>query len=257
MRNLCMKVSYEGTAYCGFQTQPRDRTIQDEIERVIRELTGEDHKIISSGRTDAGVHAQGQVFNFLTTSPMELKRWCLAMNNLLPRDIVVLNAREVPLDFHSRWEAKRKTYHYTINNYRFSDVFHRNFQYHHPTRLNEEDMKKAIACLIGEHDFTSFCSAKSTKNSHIRTIYEARIEVEKSEQRLDQGSVLRIVISGSGFLQHMVRIIAGTLIYIGEGKMGCNEMERVLLSQDRSNAGPTAIAQGLTLWNVYYNQFEL
>lgn len=257
MRNLCMKVSYEGTAYCGFQTQPRDRTIQDELERVIRELTGEDLKIISSGRTDAGVHAQGQIFNFVTSSSMELKRWCLAMNNLLPRDIVVLNAREVPLDFHSRWEAKSKTYHYTIHNYRFSDVFQRNFQYHHPTLLNAEEMKKAVICLKGEHDFTSFCSAKSTKNSHVRTIYEARIEVEKLEQRSDQGSVLRFVVSGSGFLQHMVRIIAGTLIHIGEGKLSSSDMQRILLSQDRAHAGPTAMAQGLTLWNVYYDHFEL
>jgi tRNA pseudouridine38-40 synthase len=256
MRNLCMKVSYDGTDYSGFQTQPRDRTVQDEIERVIRELTGECVKIISSGRTDAGVHAQSQIFNFLTSSPMELRRWCLAMNNLLPRDIVVLNAQEVPLDFHARKEAKRKTYHYTINNYRFIDVFQRNFQYHHPTYLNIEEMNKGIACLTGKHDFTSFCSVKSMKDSHVRTIYEARIEVEKPEHRFDPGCVLRIVISGNGFLYHMVRIIAGTLIYIGEGKLNSSDMQRILLSKDRTQAGPTAMAHGLNLWAVDFDQLE-
>jgi len=256
MRNLCMKISYDGTAYSGFQTQPRDRTIQEEIERAIQKLTGEDICIIASGRTDAGVHAQGQIFNFLTASSMELKRWCLAMNNVLPRDIVVLNAQEVPLDFHARKAARRKIYHYTINNYRHIDVFQRNFQYHHPTKLNVDKMKEAISCLVGEHDFTSFCSTKSKKDSHVRRIHEAYIELDQIRHRSDQGNLIRIVISGSGFLYHMVRIIAGTLIYIGEDKLSSDDMQRILASADRSQAGPTAMAHGLSLWDVQYEDID-
>lgn len=251
-----MKVSYEGTAYSGFQTQPRARTIQAEIEQALSTITGEQIAIVSSGRTDAGVHAHGQVFNFLTNSTMELRRWCLAVNNVLPRDIVVVAVKEVPLDFHARKAPNRKTYHYTINNYRFVDVFGRYFQYHHPTPLNVEAMQEAISCLVGEHDFTSFCSVRSTKNSHVRTIYEARLDVAKLAHRFDQGQVLHIVMTGNGFLYNMVRIIVGTLLSIGEGKLNSADMMRILQARDRAEAGPTAAAQGLSLWEVRYDDIE-
>lgn len=256
MRNLCMKVSYEGTAYSGFQTQPRARTVQAEIEQALSKITGEPIVIVSSGRTDAGVHAHGQVFNFLTKSRMELKRWCLAVNNILPRDIVVVAVKEVPLDFHARKAASRKTYRYTINNYRYVDVFSSPFQYHHPTPLNVEAMQEAIGCLIGEHDFTSFCSARSTKQSHVRMIYKAKLEAVKLEHRSDAGQLLYFDITGNGFLYHMVRIIAGTLLSIGEGKLSSADMKRILLARDRGLAGPTAAAQGLSLWEVSYDDVQ-
>lgn len=253
MRNICMKVSYKGTAYNGFQSQPKGRTIQDELENAIRGLTGENIKIIASGRTDAGVHARSQVFNFVTSSTIELKRWCLALNNKLPEDIVLIQAFEVPMQFHARKAARRKTYHYYINHSRYPDPFHQHMQLHHPVTLNIDAMKAALPYLLGEHDFTSFCSKKSTKQSHVRRIYEARLEVNPSFHT-EQGKQLCFIFTGNGFLYHMIRIIIGTLLKIGTGKLASEDMERILLSHNRSNAGPTASAKGLVLWDLEYDE---
>jgi len=249
MRNLCMTVSYVGTAYNGFQTQPGLETVQKHIEDAIMHLTGEETKIIASGRTDAGVHAIGQVFNFTTASAIPIRRWCLALNTRLPKDIVVWKAIEVPLDFHSRRSAKRKTYRYTINNNRFPDVFQRHTQFHHPTPLDVEAMRNGLSYLVGEHDFTSFTSRHSTKQSHVRTVYEATLEIE-------QPGVIHIDITGNGFLYNMVRIIVGTLVWVGEGKLKSEQMANILAAQDRSFAGPTAVAHGLTLCEVFYEGIE-
>ncbi|CAH0120708.1 MULTISPECIES: tRNA pseudouridine(38-40) synthase TruA [unclassified Paenibacillus] len=255
MRNICMVVSYDGTGYYGFQTQPGHNTIQDKIEAAILSLTGETVKIISSGRTDAGVHAYGQVFNFATHSSIPLERWSLALNTRLPKDIVIRSAREVPPDFHARRSAKRKTYRYTINANQFPDVFHRHFQFHHPTKLDVEEMRKALAHVVGTYDYTSFASRKSTKASHVRTIYEAWIEQDLSGAvpgTRDQG-VLHTYMTGNGFLHNMVRIIMGTLLRVGQGKLGSEEIPRILAAKDRSAAGPTAVAHGLALWDVAYD----
>ncbi|CAM3086725.1 tRNA pseudouridine(38-40) synthase TruA [Paenibacillus sediminis] len=258
MRNLCMTVSFDGTAYNGFQTQPGGNTIQDHIEEAIRLLTGETVKIHGSGRTDAGVHARSQVFHFHTSSAIPVERWCLALNARLPDDIIVTSAREVPLSFHSRRSAKRKTYRYTINANQFPDVFQRRYQVHHPGKLDIPAMQQGLEYLIGTHDYTSFASRHSTKTSHVRTIYNARIEVDTSMSRAgtrDQG-VLHTYITGNGFLQHMVRIIMGTLIQVGEGKRSPEDMLRILQAQDRSAAGPTAVSQGLMLWSVEYDELD-
>jgi tRNA pseudouridine38-40 synthase len=253
VRNLRFIISYNGTAYSGFQTQPRRNTIQDELEQSIKQLTGEKVKVISSGRTDAGVHARGQVINFLTSSAIPVERWCLALNTRLPNDIVVLTAEEVPLDFHSRKAAKRKTYCYAIRMARFPNVFNRNFEFHHYTPLDVEAMREALECLIGEHDFSSFCTVRTDKEIRVRTIYEARIEAAPDEMA-DEHKIgsLRVIITGSGFLYNMVRIIVGTLFQIGEGKRASSDMRRILEARDRSQAGPTAEAIGLTLWQVEY-----
>ncbi|GAA3411897.1 tRNA pseudouridine(38-40) synthase TruA [Paenibacillus hodogayensis] len=254
MRNLIMTVSYDGTAYSGFQSQPDGNTIQDRIEAAIEHLTGEKIIITSSGRTDAGVHARAQLFNFHTASSIPLERWALALNSRLPPDIRILEARMADPDFHARRWAKRKTYRYTINCNRIPDVFQRHMQVHHPTPLDVEAMRHALRTLIGEHDFTSFCSVKSTKPSHVRTIYDAVIEIEP--QRSLEGSlstgVIHIFITGNGFLQHMVRIIVGTLLQIGEGKRSPQEMGDILAAQKRSRAGPTAMPHGLMLWDIVY-----
>lgn len=258
MRNLFMKVNYDGTHYDGFQTQPKGRTIQDQLEKAIFHLTGEELKITASGRTDAGVHAYGQPFNFLTASRIPIERWCLALNTRLPQDIVVTEAREVPLSFHSRRGAKRKTYRYTINGNRFPDPFQRRWQYHHPVFLDLPAMQEGLAHIIGTHDFTSFASRRSTKTSHVRTIFEAHMEVDRSMCRPgsnDQG-VIHTFITGSGFLQHMVRIIMGTLINVGEGKCRAEDVALILAACDRAAAGPTAIATGLALWNVDYKDAD-
>jgi tRNA pseudouridine38-40 synthase len=253
VRNLRFIISYKGTEYSGFQTQPRGNTIQDELELAIKQLTGEKVKVISSGRTDAGVHARGQVINFLTNSAIPVERWCLALNTRLPNDIVVLTADEVPLDFHARKAAKRKTYCYAIRMARFPNVFHRDFEFHHYTPLDIEAMSEALTCLIGEHDFSSFCTVRTDKEIRVRTIYEARIEMLPDEMADENllGSV-RVIITGSGFLYNMVRIIVGTLFQIGEGKRASSDMRRILEARDRSQAGPTAEAIGLSLWRVEY-----
>lgn len=253
MRNIRFVVSYDGTGYYGFQTQPDGNTVQDRLESAIRMLTGENVKLTASGRTDAGVHARGQVCNFLTRSSIPIERWSLALNSRLPRDIVVIGADEVSLDFHARRSAKRKTYRYTIRVGRFPDVFQRAYQFHHPAKLDAAAMREALSCLQGEHDFTSFCSVKAGAESHVRKIYEATLEdIPDTGDPNDPAGLMRISITGNGFLYNMVRIITGTLIEIGEGKRPSSEMREILLAKDRSRAGPTAVAHGLLLWRVEY-----
>ncbi|WDH98179.1 tRNA pseudouridine(38-40) synthase TruA [Paenibacillus urinalis] len=258
MRNICMKVNYDGTDYFGFQTQPIGNTIQDRIEEAIKSLTGEAVKIHASGRTDAGVHAIGQVFHFHTESMIPIDRWCMALNGRLPEDIILTDAYEVPLEFHSRRSAKRKTYRYTINANQFLDLFNRRTQLHHPGNLDIQAMRESLPYLLGTHDFTSFASRHSTKQSHIRTLYEAELTVDSSMSRKghprDQG-VIHLFITGNGFLQHMVRIIVGTMLEVGEGKRKPEEMKLILEAEDRSAAGPTAVSKGLMLWNVEYEDF--
>ncbi|GGE00779.1 tRNA pseudouridine(38-40) synthase TruA [Paenibacillus nasutitermitis] len=244
MRNLRVVVSYDGTRYYGFQTQPGGNTIQDIIQDTIKKLSGEDVRIIGSGRTDAGVHARGQVFNFHTDAAIPVERWAIALNTRLPSDIVIRCVDEVEPEFHSSYSAKRKTYRYSIDTNKFPDVFERRYRFHHPTPLSVEEMRKGLAFLVGEHDFSSFTSRRSTKTSHVRTVYEARIDA--SDGKLD------LFISGSGFLYNMVRVITGTLLLVGEGKLQAGQVQDILEAQDRSAAGPTAMAYGLNLWEVEY-----
>lgn len=201
MRNLCMTLTYDGTAYYGFQVQPGGNTIQDHLEDAIRALTGEKVKITGSGRTDAGVHARRQIFNFPTESQIPIERWCIALNSRLPSDIVVIDAIEVSADFHSRYAAKKKTYRYTVNANQFPDVFNRRLQYHHHAKLDIMAMQEGLRHFIGTYDFTSFASRKSQKENHVRSVYEAWMEVDRSMCRdhpRDQG-VIHIYVSGNGF----------------------------------------------------------
>ncbi|WP_168123592.1 tRNA pseudouridine(38-40) synthase TruA [Paenibacillus sp. HB172176] len=252
MRNIGCKVSYDGSEFNGFQSQPYGRTVQGEIEKALEHLTNESIIILGSGRTDAGVHARGQVFNFHTESTIPTERWAIALNTRLPKDIVILDAWDVPEAFHSRKSAKRKTYCYTIDRGKFPDVFGRQYRFHHPTPLRVEEMREGLKHLVGEHDFTSYTSIHSTKASHIRTIYEARLE--------EEGPFLHLVVTGNGFLYNMVRVIMGTLLWVGEGKLLADDMLRILDGKSRALAGPTAMAHGLTLMDVEYartndNQF--
>ncbi|RKN65222.1 tRNA pseudouridine(38-40) synthase TruA [Paenibacillus ginsengarvi] len=247
MRNIVMSICYDGTAYYGFQSQPGGNTIQDYIEAAIEQLTGENIILTSSGRTDAGVHARSQIINFQTASSIPLERWAFALNSRLPPDIRILEARMADPDFHARRWAKRKTYRYTINHNRIPDVFQRHMQFHHPASLDVEAMRHALQTLVGEHDFTSFCSVKSTKPSHVRTIYEVSLELDPHVP-----GVIHIFVTGNGFLQHMVRIIVGTLLQIGEGKRSAEDMSGILAARSRSKAGPTAMSHGLMLWDVVY-----
>lgn len=254
MRNICLLVSYDGADYYGFQSQPGGNTVQDKLEHAILTLTGERIKVHGSGRTDAGVHALGQVVHFLTASSIPAERWALALNARLPDDIVVRAAVEVPEAFHSRRCAIRKTYKYAITSCRFPDVFERKYVFHHPAPLRFEAMKEGLVHLLGEHDFSSFTSPLSTKPHHVRTVYEATLNVEPGGDGsvADGRGKASLIVSGNGFLYNMVRIIAGTLMQVGEGKRKPEDIARILAAKDRSKAGPTAVPHGLTLMSVEY-----
>jgi tRNA pseudouridine38-40 synthase len=259
-------ISYDGTGYHGFQSQPGGNTVQDRLEEAIRILSGEETPVTGSGRTDAGVHARCMVVNFMTESVIPVERWAVALNARLPEDIVVHSAREVPDEFHSRRHATRKTYRYTINCNKFPDPFRRNYEFHHPTPLDFEAMQQGLAYLLGEHDFSSFTSPLSTKPHHVRTLYEARLEEESQPDLLptfleefDRSrypgktrGVFHLYVTGNGFLYNMVRIIAGTILQVGEGKRTPQDMGVILAAKSRTRGGPTAIPQALTLWNVEY-----
>jgi tRNA pseudouridine38-40 synthase len=254
MRNIAMIVGYDGTAYHGFQSQPDGNTVQDRLEEAVRSLTGERVKVHGSGRTDAGVHARGQVINIHTASRIPIERWCLAMNSRLPDDIVVSNAREVPEDFHARRSALRKTYRYLIHNSMFPDPLTRRYTLHVYRPLDVERMAEGLSYLIGEHDFTSYCSPRTEVEDRVRTLYAGSVRREDAPGEPDARIVVEL--TGNGFLYNMVRIIVGTLLLVGTAEMEPIRMRRILEAKDRNAAGPTAPAHGLILWSVEYEQFR-
>jgi len=255
MRNIRLTISYDGTDYRGFQVQPGFPSIQAALVEAIAAITGENVTVYGSGRTDAGVHARAQVVNFATSSRLPIDRWCLAINARLPHDIAAWAAEEVPASFHARKSSKRKTYCYTINGNRYPDPLARRQELHHPGSLDVPAMREAIRHLEGEHDFTSFCSVRAETESRVRTIYEARLEqsaVEGMEGAPGVGRI-RLFFTGNGFLYNMVRIMAGTLMAVGEGKLNAADVPRILQAKDRASAGPTAKPHGLSLWSVDYD----
>ncbi|WP_199535078.1 MULTISPECIES: tRNA pseudouridine(38-40) synthase TruA [unclassified Roseburia] len=243
--NYKMILQYDGSRYSGWQVQGNtEQTIQGKLQSVLEKMTGEEIEIHGSGRTDAGVHAMGQVANFKLQSayePEEIKRYC---NQYLPEDIVVLEVSEVPLRFHSRLNAIKKTYCYRIFLGEKPDVFRRKYVTPVAENLDINKMKAAAEVLLGTHDFTSFCGNRHFKKSAVRTIYEIRLE-EKTDE-------LDIYFTGNGFLQNMVRILTGTLLEVGTGKQEVCEMKEILEGRNRSLAGTMAAAKGLVLVNVEY-----
>jgi tRNA pseudouridine38-40 synthase len=260
MRNLRLLVAYDGTDYLGWQRQPQGETIQAVLEAVAARITGEPVKLIGSGRTDAGVHALGQVANFMTPNPIPCPNLMKALNGSLPSAIRILEASEAPAEFHSRYQANAKTYVYRILQSQVALPFISRYALHYPYPLNYQDMDQGARFLEGRHDFTSFAAAQDAteetvangrrieESSAVRTIYSSRIV-----RRL-RTSMLVYRVRGDGFLRHMVRNIVGTLIEVGRGKLQPNEITRILATRDRSLAGPTAPAQGLCLVNVEYNR---
>lgn len=243
-KNIKCEVSYDGSNYHGFQYQPNARTVQGELINSIYKLTKESTKIIASGRTDAGVHARKQVCNFYTNSSIPADKWTDALNSVLPKDIIVIKTEEVPFSFHSRFDVKRKTYRYSIYHNKINDVFRRNYSWFIPYPLSTDKMKQAVKLFIGVHDFTSFSSAKSDTENKIREIYDSKLWMEDNE--------IIFEITGNGFLYNMVRIIVGTLVEIGRGKMPSEEISNLLKQKNRIHAGVTAPPQGLILWDVLY-----
>ncbi|MCI5872893.1 MAG: tRNA pseudouridine(38-40) synthase TruA [Clostridiales bacterium] len=245
MNNYRITIQYDGTRYRGWQSQnSTDETIQGKITEVLSRMSGEDVAVIGSGRTDAGVHARGQVANFYLSNAWDVEEMQDYLNRYLPEDIAVTQAEKADERFHSRYQAKSKTYLYRIHTGRIPEVFERKYVYDYQAPLCAERMKKAAELLIGTHDFRSFCGNKKMKKSTVRTIYD--ICIEESEQEL------RIFYTGDGFLQNMVRILTGTLIEIGDGRREPEEITEILEAKDRERAGYTAPACGLTLLEVVY-----
>lgn len=245
MRNIKITIEYDGKNFAGWQSQPGKVSIQSEIEKAIKEITGEDCEVIASGRTDAGVHALGQVANFHTNTNIEIEKIPYAINSKLTKSIVITKAEEVDDRFHSRYNCKLKTYRYIVNNAEFPSALERYREYHMPIELNVEAMKEAVKHFEGEHDFKGFkSSGGNAKKTTVRTITKAVVE--------EHGSRLYIELTGNGFLYNMVRIIVGTLLEVADGKIDVRDIKGIINSKDRNRAGVTAKAHGLYLNKVYY-----
>lgn len=245
MDNYRILLQYDGTRYRGWQSlKDTGETIQGKLTEVLSRLDGSEVAVIGSGRTDAGVHARGQVANFFLTRKWEEERLRDELNRYLPEDIAVLGAERVDERFHSRYQATGKTYLYRIHTGAVPEVFERRYVYHYAGKLDVSRMRRAAGFLTGTHDFRSFCGNKKMKKSTVRTIYG--ITVEETEQEI------RIFYDGDGFLQNMVRILTGTLMEIGDGRREPEEITEILAAGERARAGYTAPARGLTLLEVRY-----
>lgn len=244
MKRIKLVVAYDGTHYHGWQLQPREITIEGVLNQAISALTGEEIQVIGASRTDAGVHALGNVAVFDTESRIPGDKFVYALNQRLPADIVIQDSTEVSADFHPRHQNCRKTYEYTILNRRVPLPEYRNTAYFYYGNLNVAKMQQAAQAFVGEHDFAAFCSAGAQVQSTARTIYSLDV--------VSVGERIQIQVQGNGFLYNMVRIIAGTLLEAGKGQIEVSEIADIIASCDRAKAGPTAPAQGLKLIEICY-----
>ncbi len=248
MAKIQMQISYDGTNYSGWQVQANTpHTIQEKVEGVLGKFHRRPTRIYGASRTDAGVHARGQMAHFYLEVPIPLERIPQAFNGELPDDIVCLQARQCPEDFHVRHDALAKKYIYRINNKPYPDVFTRNFCYHYHEKLKVKAMQQAARYLEGKKDFSAFQARGCSNATTVKSIYHSRITLQ------DNGEIW-LEIVGSGFLYKMMRIIAGTLINAGKGKISPDDIPGIIASRDRTQAGFTAPAKGLTLEKIYYDQ---
>jgi tRNA pseudouridine38-40 synthase len=243
-----MTIAYDGTDFVGWQRQPGQRTVQGEVERVLAYITGENTSVVASGRTDAGVHALGQVVGFHTHSQLPAETLLKAINAELPHDICVFDVSPAPDGFDPIRDAVRKRYRYVIEDSRPPDLFMRPYYWRVYNRLNLDAMIEAAAPLVGRHDFISFETGGSSRLTSVRTIYELLIE-RRPDQRTER---VIIEIEADGFLYNMVRNIVGTLVLVGRGKRPIAWPGEVLAAKDRRAAGMTAPARGLFLMWVKY-----
>ncbi len=245
MRNVKIIVEYDGTKYNGWQTQKNGTSIQEILTNAIHQVCNDVDKINGAGRTDAGVHALGQVANFFTECTIPVDKIAQAVNIHLPKDIAIREALEVKADFHPRYSAKGKKYMYIVNNSKTRSALDFFREYHFSYELDYKSMKKAAEILEGTHDFKGFMASGSLVKDTIRTI--SKIQIKKR----DDGRII-FNFTGNGFLYNMVRILVGTLLEVGTGKIKVSDLQEILLSKDRSKAGKTVPAQGLYLVEVYY-----
>jgi len=243
MRNIKAIVEYDGTDYYGFQRIPGRRTVQGELEKAIATLTKEDVRVCGAGRTDAGVHAIGQVISFETSGTIPTDRIAIALNSVLPKDIVVRDVAEVDKGFHARYSAKARSYRYILWNAVAPSAMMARFSWHVPNKINLAAMRKAAKYLIGRHDFTSFSSGDGSEVK-IRDLLE--ISIHKI------GEIVTIDLTANAFLRCMARVIVGTLVDVGLGRMEPADVVRILETRDRRAAGRTAPAHGLVLMGVIY-----
>lgn len=244
MTNIRLVIEYVGTRHHGWQRQPEHPTLQGVLEDCITQISSERIKLIGAGRTDAGVHALGQVANFKTKSRLTAQTWKRALNALLPEDIVILKTEEMAETFHARRSARSKIYQYRILNRKTASAIMAPFTWHIPVSLNLKWMRAADRALVGYHDFTSFCGKAGTaKTTHARLL---RVSIQR------QQDLILITVNGTNFLQHMVRNIVGTLVKVGLGKLSHEKVLGILKARDRRQAGPTAPPHGLFLVRVNY-----
>ena len=247
MRRIFLEIACDGTNYCGWQAQKNGVSVQEVIDRALSKWLKEDIRTIGASRTDAGVHALGNVAVFDTKTRIPGEKYAFGLNSALPDDICIQRSFEVPSEFHPRFTETIKTYEYKILNKKFPDPTKRRDSLFYYGKLDCAAMNEGASYLVGPHDFKSFCSAGHEGKSTVRTIYSATVEKEND--------MIYIEIEGNGFLYNMVRIIAGTLIEIGKGALKPKDMKRIIEARDRAAAGPTAPAHGLTLLRIEYPEW--
>lgn len=244
MKNVKLTLEYDGTNYAGWQKQNNALTVEGELLKAIKSVTGENVKTIGCSRTDSGVHAENYIVNFNTESTIPGDKFMFPLNNALPEDICVVNSEEVDLEFHARYLTKKKTYCYTILNKDIPSVLYRNYSYRVREKLDIESMKKACKYFLGTHDFESFKTQGSSTTSSTRTLYDVHVE--------NEGEIIKIYATGDGFLYNMVRIMVGLLIEIGKGKSNPETVLKAIESKNRTYTKKVVPPQGLILKKVFY-----
>lgn len=244
LKTVKLTLEYVGTNYCGWQIQPNGLTVQEVIEKCLEKITGSQVRLCGAGRTDSGVHAEEQVAHFRVETRLEPHDFQRGLNSLLPWDIAVIDSVEESPEFHAQFSTTGKRYRYCILNRKHPSAFHYPFAWFLPYSLDENLMKEASRYLIGRHDFAAFQASKSDVTSTVREI--TRLEI------LRDGDTIKLFFEGDGFLKHMVRIIVGTLVDFGAGRMKPEKMKEILGSGNRKKAGRTAPPHGLFLEKVYY-----
>ena len=257
MRNVLLVLEYDGTDFHGFQLQTGQRTVQGDLEAALRRITGESIRVAGAGRTDAGVHAAGQVASFRTASALPTARLLRALNAVLPPDVAVRTGREVPPEFHARFSARRRSYRYSIWNAEAPAPLLRRYTYHLQGSLDAEAMHRAARQIVGTHDFASFAgttgeASRDGERTTVRTVFEA-----DCRRPGEPAELLEVSVSANAFLPHMMRNLVGTLLQVGSGKVNEAGFAAILAARDRSAAGPTAPARGLCLTEVVYEPSAL